>query len=256
MPKIELLHEDAFVFLSSLEDSSVSLMVTDPPYGIGYKDWDCMDPVSFYKRTLESIHPKLKDDGSVWMFCAPSNVIEIILMIEKETPFVHHRDNWSIWARQKGRGSTKRLKSVREDCIFLSKSKDYVWNEVKLLREVITPYMKDGRPRGWFIDQVSGLRVRWTGLSNVWNYTSAFWKSKLDPQIHPAQKPILMLERLVRLSSNEGDLVVDPFCGSGSIARACQVSNRNFMGCDSDGEMIEKARKWINEHEGNLEAFL
>lgn len=246
---IELIHSDAFEFISSLEDNSVTLVVTDPPYGINYKKWDKIDAVDLYKKTLDLIYPKLKDEGSVWIFSAPTNVIEIIMMIENETPFIHHRNNWSIWARQKGRGSSKRLKSVREDCLFLTKSKDFVWNETKLLREVVVPYIKDGRPRGWFIDQVTGKRVRWTGLSNVWNYSSAFWKSKLDPQIHPSQKPILMLERLIKLSSNEQDLVVDPFCGSGSIARACQISNRNFKGCDNDLEMLQKAWKWIKEHE-------
>ena len=111
-----------------------------------------------------------------------------------------------------------------------------------VLRDVVAPYMKDGKPRGWFINE-EGRRVRWTGLGNVWVYSSPFWKSKIDFKIHSAQKPYLMIERLIKLSSNEGDIVFDGFAGSGIVARVCKENNRKFICVEKDLEIYNKAKE-------------
>lgn len=106
--------------------------------------------------------------------------------------------------------------------------------------------MKDGKPRGWFIDE-KGKRVRWTGLGNVWTYTSPFWKSKTDKLIHSAQKPFLVIERLVLLSSNEGDVVLDPFSGSGTTAVVCEKTKRNYICIEKDKEYYNSSVKRLKE---------
>lgn len=149
-------------------------------------------------------------------------------------------NNWCVWMRQKGRGSSKHLKSQREEIIHFTKSKNYTWNNLKMLREVVTPYVKDGRPRGWFLDE-NGMRKRWTGLGNVFVYSAPQWNGIVEKQWHESQKPILLLERLIRLSSNENDIVLDLFSGSGSVSIASKLSKRNFIAFEKDKEYYDKS---------------
>lgn len=238
-------NEDSLSRLKNIKDGSIDLIVTDPPYGINYDKWDNFtDYVDFTTTWMKEAYRVLKDSGTMWVFFAPTMIKEVLEAIDN-TDFYNKLENWSVWARQKGRGSSKKLKSVREDVFHLVKNqKAYTWNDIKMLREVIVPYVKDGRPRGWFIDSMDGMRKRWTGLGNIWNYSSAFWKSKTDPQIHRAQKPVMMLTKLLLLSSNEGETVLDPFMGSGSTGIASQLTNRNFIGIEKDREIFNKAIKW------------
>ena len=120
-----------------------------------------------------------------------------------------------------------------------------VFNKVEYLREVVAPYTKDGKPRGWFLDQNTGMRVRWSGVGNVLAFTSPTFNSKFEKQIHSTQKPVLLNVELVILSSNKGDVVFDPFMGSGSCAVACELCGRKFVGCEKDIDMFAKAKEWI-----------
>lgn len=227
-----------------IEDNSIDLIIVDPPYGINYKEWDYIDFNDFTNKWVDICVRKLKDNGTMWSFMGYQNVIDFIPLLRNYGNV--NLENWVIWARQKGRGSSKHLKSMREDIIHFTKGKTHTWNNLKVLREVVVPYVKDGKPRGWFLDE-NGKRVRWTGLGNVWTYTSPFWKSKSDPSIHPAQKPVLMIERLLLLSSNNGDLILDPFSGSGVVTRVCKFNNRNSIAFEIDEEMYNKSLNLVNE---------
>lgn len=243
---------DCFQLMAQIPDDSVDLVVVDPPYGIGYGKWDYFKSKSsflgFSHRWLWECFRVLKPTGTMWSFMGFKNIIEFVPLLNKHG-YVH-LENWVVWARQKGRCSSKHLKSQREDILHITKSKKFIWNNLKVLREVICPYMKDGKPRGWFIDE-NGKRVRWTGLGNVWTYTSPFWKSKSDKLIHPAQKPFLMIERLVLLSSDEGDIVLDPFSGSGTTAVVCEKTKRNYICIEKDktyhSDSIERVERFKKE---------
>jgi site-specific DNA-methyltransferase (adenine-specific) len=241
---MNLILGDFFEKSKDLKNNSVPLSLADPPYLIGYKHWDKQD-VDFMFKWIDISVSKLTDTGSMWIFMAKDN-----LFTHKECPMglvnvlqeygTVHLENWVTWARQKGRGSSKHLKSMREEIIHFTKHKTkYTWNHLQTLREVIAPYVKDGRPRGWFLDS-DGTRKRWTGLGNTWVYSSPQWNGIVEKQWHPAQKPIMLLERLIRLSSNEGDLVVDPFAGSFSTAVACKLSKRDFWGTEREKEYYNK----------------
>jgi len=217
---------DCFQIFPTIESGTVDLVIVDPPYGIKYKVWDKIDFIPFTDAWLLECFRVLKPTGTMWSFMGYQDIFEFVPLLKKYGNV--HLENWVIWARQKGRGASKHLKSQREDIFHCTKSDDFTWNSLKMLRQVVTPYMKDGKPRGWFLNE-KGERVRWTGLGNVWVYTAPFWKSKEDPQIHSAQKPLALIERLILLSSNEGDLVLDPFAGSCVTERACNNLNRKCI---------------------------
>lgn len=235
---------DFFEFEKQIDDGMIPFSLPDPPYLIDYKHWDKQD-VDFMYKWIDVVVRKLTDTGSMWVFMAKDNLFthkdcpKGLVNILQEFGTVH-LSNWTTWARQKGRGSSKHRKSQREELIHFTKDpKKFTWNPLKTLREVVTPYVKDGRPRGWFLDS-DGMRKRWTGLGNVWVYSAPQFNGKVEKQWHPAQKPIMLLERLIRLSTNEGDMVLDPFAGSFSTAIACLLSKRNFIGCEKDSEYYDK----------------
>jgi DNA modification methylase len=237
---IDIHNEDFFEGIKQLPHKSIDLVVVDPPYCIGYKNWDNEEFLTFTERWIIECNRVLKDAGSMWSFMGYDHILDLIILLRKYGN-VDLR-NWVIWARQKGRCSSKHLKSSREDIIHFTKSKDFTWNNIKVLREVIAPYMVGGKPRGWFVDEF-GKRVRWTGLGNVWTYTSPFWKSKDDKQDHPSQKPKMLIERLLLLSSNEGDMILDPFCGTGVVPLACRELNRNCIAFENNIGFYKKAKE-------------
>lgn len=234
-----------------IPDNSVDLIVTDPPYLIGYDYWD-KKSIEWHNHWLAECKRILKPGGTIWSFMAASSkdgkvpiAFEFAKIMEKYFD-VDYR-NWVVWARQKGRGASKHLKSQREDLFYATKlGGEKTWNNLKMLREVVTPYVKDGKPRGWFLDE-NGKRVRFTGLGNVWVYSSPQWNHTTEKQLHPAQKPVMMIERLIRLSSNEGDIILDPFIGSGTTAISCKLSNRNYVGFETDKYNYDIAEKRIKE---------
>jgi DNA modification methylase len=73
------------------------------------------------------------------------------------------------------------------------------------------------------------------------------WREAIEKNIkhHPTPKPIKLLSRLIKASSNVGDVVFDPCMGSGSTGMASKVTERNFIGCDLDPVYVEKASQWI-----------
>lgn len=256
---LKLICGDSFDKLKKLQDKSVNMFFIDPPYFIGYKKWDEKRNneafQEFFRNLIVLVNQKLKDNGTAWFcmakdWCFPNKDknVEIGLVNILEEYGTVHMDNLTTWARQKGRGASKKLKSVREELIHYTKNpKNYVWNNVQVLREVVTPYVKDGRPRGWFVSE-SGMRVRWTGLGNVWFFSSPQWNGILDKQRHSAQKPFLLIERLILLSSNEKDLVVDPFAGSFTSAIVSKYHKRNYIGIEKDKKIFSENVDFIKNN--------
>lgn len=258
---IRFYNEDVRKGLEKLEDKSISLAIIDPPYFINYDTWDGnpKDFKEFTEAYLQALIPKMKKDGTIWIFMAYQNLFthkhceKGLVNILDELPGKVHLENWVTWTRMKGRGSKKKLKSLKEEIVhYTMNPAKFVWNEQKVLREVIAPYVKDGRPRGWWVSE-NGTRVRWTGIGNVWLYSSPQWNGILDKQIHSAQKPFLMYERLILLSSNPGDLVVDPFMGSGVSGIVARMLGRNYVGIENNKVIFDKAIKHHRENYHRIE---
>lgn len=253
MNEIKYINDDCFNVFPTLEDNSVDLIVVDSPYGIDFKgenipagDWDKFTQDEFYKfnkQWMSEAFRVLKDNGTMWMFCGPTKIPELFKVID-DVGFKNHLENWSIYCRPKGRGSKNKMKSQREDILHLTKSDTWQWNAVEYLREVVVPYVKNGKPRGWALDQTTGQRVRWSGVGNVSFFTPPFYKNVFEPQIHSCQKPVLLNAQLIMLSSKKGDTVLDCFMGSGASGIAAKLTDRNYIGIERDEEMFEKACKW------------
>lgn len=116
-----------------------------------------------------------------------------------------------------------------EDVWFATVGKDYTFNldSVKIRKKVIAPYKVDGKPKDW--EETEDGNFRNTCPSNFWDDISIPYWSMPENTAHPTQKPEKLIAKLILASSNEGDVVFDPFAGSGTTAVTAKKLNRNFV---------------------------
>ncbi|WP_373786755.1 DNA-methyltransferase [Jeotgalibaca porci] len=157
--------------------------------------------------------------------------------------------NRITWQREKGRGSRSNWKNSMEDIWFCTKSDTYTFNvdDVKMRKKVWAPYTKGGKPKDW--EQTKTGNFRDTYPSNFWNdITIPFW-SMAENTAHPTQKPEKLIAKLVLASSNKGDIILDPFLGSGTTSVVAQKLGRNYIG-------IEQNERYATWTEKRLESAL
>lgn len=254
----QVLLGDCLEVMQGIPDGSVNLVVADPPYYLlsnndwDKKQWPTLDAyLDWCRKWFAECYRVLKDDGSVYIFQDWRLVSEFVLNLKLIFP---HFRNWITWERIKGRSSKTNFKSSKEEILYFSKSAKCTFHEQHKIRPVIAPYKNaDGTPKGWFVDE-EGNRVRWTGVGNVWHYTPPVWSSKEEKPFHPTQKPLMMLERIIESSTNEGDVVLDLFSGSGVTSVACIKTGRNFIGIEKDPNYFEKIQTRLKEEYGRQES--
>lgn len=166
--------------------------------------------------------------------------------------------NRITWEREKGRGAKANWKNNSEDIWFATESNDYVFNTdaVKLKRKVIAPYRhNNGMPKDWEESENGSFRL--THPSNLWNDISVPFWSMAENTEHPTQKPEKLLAKLILASSNEGDVVFDPFLGSGTTSVVAKKLNRHFLGVELDDYFACVAEKRLSlaENEKNIQGY-
>jgi site-specific DNA-methyltransferase (adenine-specific) len=144
--------------------------------------------------------------------------------------------NRITFEREKGRGARSNWKNASEDIWFATRGDDYYFDveAVKLRRRVLAPYRSDGQPKDW--DETEAGNFRLTHPSNLWtDLTIPFW-SMPENTDHPTQKPEKLLAKLILASSRAGDLILDPFAGSGTTQVVARKLGRHFTGIEINPE--------------------
>jgi len=238
---------DAIEFLSRLEPGRAGLVVADPPYNKG-KDFGNNrdrrgDYESWTARWLDLAKRALAADGSIYV-CSAWERSGLLQGLLEERFIVRNR---ITWRRDKGRGARANWKNNHEDIWFATAGDRYTFNldAVKVKKPVIAPYRDAaGRPKDW--TESAGGRHRMTHPSNIWiDLCVPFW-SMPENTPHPTQKPERLVERIVQASSRPGDLVVDPFLGSGTTAVVAKRLGRRFAGVDLNPEYVRLAMKRLS----------
>ena len=228
---------DTIDILKHLPPSSIDLLIVDPPYNLdknfGGNKFRKMSDEEYEQYTEEwllLVLPLLKDTASIYVCCdwQSSGAIERVL---KKYLFVRNRITWQ---REKGRGSSNNWKNGMEDIWFATKTKNYVFNvdNVKIRRRVVAPYKENGKPKDWMENEEGKFRN--THPSNFWDDISIPYWSMAENTAHPTQKPEKLLAKLILASSNEGDVVLDPFVGSGSTSVTAKKLGRHFIGIEQN----------------------
>ncbi|HEU4390232.1 MAG TPA: DNA methyltransferase [Blastocatellia bacterium] len=232
------INQDLFAVIDWLPSKSVDLLFLDPPYNLT-KTFGGMvfrsRSSEAYCRWLESWLPqliqKLKPTASVYI-CADWRSSAAVQMTAEKYLKVRNRITWE---REKGRGAAANWKNCCEDVWFCTVSDRYVFNTgaVRLKRRVIAPYTSsDGRPRDWERSTAGNFRL--THPSNIWtDLTVPFW-SMPENTDHPTQKPEKLLAKIILASSRPGDVVLDPFLGSGTTSVVAKKLGRRYIGIELD----------------------
>ncbi|MDQ3179337.1 MAG: site-specific DNA-methyltransferase, partial [Acidobacteriota bacterium] len=144
------------------------------------------------------------------------------------------------------RGAALNWKNAAEDIWFFTVSGNYVFNAeaVKIKRKVLAPYKENGKPKDWTESNEGNFRL--TSPSNLWtDLTVPFW-SMPENTAHPTQKPEKLLAKIILASTNENDLILDPFAGSGTTAVVAKKLNRAFVGIEADENFCLLAQKRLD----------
>lgn len=250
---------DVFDVLPDLEVSSFDLLFADPPYNLTKK---------FGK---ESFTQNSSEDYEAWLdswlrLCVPlltkTSSIYICgdwrsgLAIQRAGSKYFKLRSRITWEREKGRGAKANWKNAAEDIWFFTMSDDFTFNldAVKQRRRVIAPYRENGKPKDWN-EQGS---YRDTHPSNIWtDITVPFW-SMPENTDHPTQKPEKLLAKIILASTNPGDLILDPFAGSGTTAVVAKKLARDFVAIESDEEYCLLAAKRLEmaDADKSIQGFL
>lgn len=237
---------DAFSVLKDLPDHFIDLLIVDPPYNLnkdfhGSKFKKKSDEVyaEYTENWIELVKPKLKPTASVYVCCDWKSSPIIGLTLKKH--FIIQ--NRITWQREKGRGALSNWKNGMEDIWFGTCSKDYVFNveNVKIRRKVIAPYRNNGKPKDW--EETESGNFRNTYPSNFWDDISIPYWSMPENTAHPTQKSEKLLAKLILASSNPGDIVFDPFLGSGTTSITAKKLGRNYSGIEQNPQYCVWAEK-------------
>lgn len=248
MPVDRVILGDTLTVLPRLKKGSVDLLIADPPYNlkkdfgtVKFKATDADSYRAYTRAWLEAALPLLAPTASVYVCCDWQSGL-VIGEVLGEYLCVRNRITWQ---REKGRGAAMNWKNGMEDIWFATVSDAYTFclDAVKLRRRVLTPYVKDGQPRDWREDPESGEKFRDTCPSNFWDDISVPYWSMAENTAHPTQKPEKLIAKLILASSREGDLILDPFLGSGTTAVVAKKLGRHFIGIEKDPTYCVWAQK-------------
>lgn len=206
----------------------VDAVISDIPYNIGYDSWD----IDFDIRKICPLISQIcKSNSNIIIFNGYSNVCKTKQILDE---FFYMQD-WIIYDRIKGRGGRRHLVSTREDILWYTNGKDYTFNKIPstILKKT-----------GGSIGTKNGNPYR--ALSNVWTDISPIVPWSSERVNHPTQKPVQLMERCIKLWTNEGDTVLDFTMGSGSTGVACKNLNRDFIGIEINKDYYDIACNRLN----------
>ena len=228
---------DTLKVLENLPEKFADLLIVDPPYNMQknfhgniFKKTDFSSYEEYIKSWLVPSLKCLKENASIYVCCDWESSL-VIGKVLYENSIVRNRITWQ---REKGRGAKSNWKNTMEDIWFSTISDEYTFNleAVKVRRKVIAPYKVDGKPKDW--EETEEGKFRDTCPGNFWDDISIPYWSMKENTAHPTQKPEKLIAKLILASSNEGDVVFDPFLGSGTTSVTAKKLNRNFVGIEQN----------------------
>ena len=240
--------------MDKLPDKFVDLLIVDPPYNLAkeyhgnkFNNQSQEDYRKYTIQWLDKTLPLLKDTATIYVCCdwKSSLVIGDVLY-----QYFHVR-NRITWQREKGRGAKTNWKNGMEDIWFATMGSEYTFNleDVKIRKKVIAPYKENGKPKDW--EETDSGNYRNTCPSNFWDDISIPYWSMPENTGHPTQKPEKLLAKLILASSNVGDMILDPFAGSGSTAVTAKKLNRNYVAIEMNELYGAWAQKRLEMAEGD-----
>ena len=221
-----------------LPDQFVDLLFIDPPYnltkefnGTTFTKMNADMYSNWFASWFVPLLRVLKPTASIYI-CGDWRSGSAIEKVASQYLRVQNRITWE---REKGRGAQHNWKNSSEDIWFYTMSNEYTFHvdQVKMKRKVIAPYRHtNGAPKDW--ENGNEGKYRLTYPSNLWtDLTVPFW-SMPENTDHPTQKPEKLLAKIILASSSPGDVILDPFVGSGTTSVVAKKLGRHYVGIERD----------------------
>lgn len=231
-----VVHADVLAAIDLIPDEMADLIIVDPPYNLTKRFGTSVftakkeaEYEAYLRSWLPQVCHKLKPVGTLYL-CGDWRCTASLQRVLSEHLTIINRITWQ---REKGRGAQGNWKNSMEDIWFAVKDPEqYYFNveAVMMKRMVNAPYRVDGQPKDW--DDTPDGKFRLTYPSNFWDDISVpFWSMRENTD-HPTQKPEKLYAKLILASSRPGDVVFDPFLGSGTSAVVAKKLGRHFCGIE------------------------
>lgn len=228
---------DSLKVMEKLPRSFVDLLIVDPPYNLSknyhgnkFNKTNNNEYEQYTVAWIEKALPLLKPNASIYVCCDWKSSLVIGPVLQRYFQI----QNRITWQREKGRGASHNWKNGMEDIWFATMSNNYIFNldDVKIRRKVLAPYKENGKPKDW--EQTEDGRFRNTCPSNFWDDISIPYWSMPENTAHPTQKPEKLIAKLILASSNKGDVIFDPFLGSGTTSVTAKKLERQYVGIEQN----------------------
>ncbi len=226
---------DAIELMQTLPGESVDLVCTDPPYNlrknygnnIDWKQWHEYE--TFTRRWLMETKRILKPTASLYIFMGVQFISQLFLILQD---MGLHLNSWITWHYTQGMGRTKGFSPRHEDILYFTKSDKYTFN-LDAIRIPQKYYRKRNNMKG-------------ANPGDVWQFSHIHYSNpeRLD---HLTQKPEALMKRIILASSNEGDVVLDPFVGSGTTCVVANALKRKWIGIDINPEYINMSEQRLKK---------
>ena len=262
----EIYHGDCLEIMKGLKDNSVDMIYLDPPFftnkkhSLSSKDrkshYSFNDIWDSHKSYAEFILARLiegkrilKDTGSIFIHCDKC-ANHILRFVGEEVFGEENFLSEIIWFYKRWSNSSNNLTPNHQNILFFSKTKEYTFNKIYTeysettnIDQILQKRSRDIHGKAIYARDVDGSIIssdekKGVPLNDVWEIPFLNPKAK-ERTGYPTQKPILLLDRIIEISTNEGDIVLDPFCGSGTTLVAAKLKDRKFVGIDISKDAVD-----------------
>ena len=232
----KLILGDAIDEMKKMSSASFDAVIADPPYNLG-KDYgnnhdtrEFEEYLAFTREWTSEAKRLLKESGTLYVFMGFRFISYVYDVLDRE--FGMEFVNWIVWHYTQGMGKKRGFSPRHDDVLMFGKTKKYKFN------------LDDVRvPQKYYRDRNN---MRGANPGDVWQFSHVHYCNE-NRQAHPTQKPEGLIERMVRASTDAGDVVLDPFFGSGTSLRVCQQLGRECVGIEVNPEFVELARSRLDE---------
>ncbi len=247
---------DCLDLLSRITSDSIPLAFADPPFNIGYA-YDTYndhrtsdDYLEWSKRWMSEIRRVLRPDGTFWLAIGDEYAAELKVIATRELGFVCR--SWVVWYYTFGVNCQQKFNRSHAHLFhFVCNPKSFTFNadaiRVPSARELVYGDRR-ANPKGRLPDDTWILRPQdlpsgFTAEEDTWYFPRVCGTFKERSGWHGCQMPEQLLGRVIRSSSNPGDLVIDPFAGSGTTLAVAKKLNRSYLGFELSSDYVVQIRK-------------
>lgn len=238
---VQLFPGDCLEILSGIADQSIDMIFADPPFNVGIKysgqiSDRRLDYYEWCEAWIDQCFRVLKPTGTIYLMTLTRHLESLYPMMKARGKFIN-QINWHNVASTNGKRS---FWNEYQPILVYGKTTDYKFNTYAQTRIIADKNLRWGgystEPKGQLLDY-------WNDIPFVYAGSIAHPEAILSPgtnsKAHPAQMPVNLAARCILFSTDEGDTVLDPFCGIGTTGTACIKLNRSFIGIEQSEEYCQ-----------------